>query len=56
MKKNPSILASVGVLIYVILSITDRFVVSIADHIYVPLVITGIILALAGIAMTRRTG
>lgn len=54
-KKNPSLITSAGVLIYVLLSVTDRFVVSIADHIYIPLAITGIVLALAGIIMTRRT-
>ncbi len=54
-KKNPSLTTSAGVLIYVVLSTIDRFVVSIADHIYIPIAITGIALTLAGIVMTRRT-
>ncbi len=55
MKNNPSLITSAGVLIYVLLSVIDRFVVSIADYIYIPIAITGIALTLAGIVMTRRT-
>ena len=54
-KNNPSLITSAGVLIYVLLSVIDRFVVSIADYIYIPIAITGIALTLAGIVMTRRT-
>lgn len=54
MKNNPSLITSAGVLIYVLLSVIDRFVVSIADYIYIPIAITGIALTLAGIVMTRR--
>lgn len=55
MKKNPNLIRSAGALIYVLLSTIDRFVVSIADYIYIPIAITGIALTLAGIVMTRRT-
>lgn len=54
-KKNPNLITSAGALIYVLLSTIDRFVVSIADYIYIPIAITGIALTLAGIVMTRRT-
>lgn len=54
-KKTPSLIISAGALIYVLLSTIDRFVVSIADYIYIPIAITGIALTLAGIVMTRRT-
>lgn len=55
MKKNSSVMTSAGVLIYVLLSLTDRFVVSIPDHVYIPVAVIGAIFVLAGIAVSRRT-
>lgn len=53
MKKN-NIFTAVGMLIYLVLSIIDRFVLEIADYIYIPIMIVGIILMVIGIIQNRR--
>ena len=52
--EDPSIMTSAGVLVYVVLSVTDRFFARISDLIYIPAATIGIMLMIAGIARARR--
>lgn len=49
-----SIWITIGMLIYLVMSIMDRFIVKIADFIYIPAMIVGIILMIIGIIKNRR--
>lgn len=51
-KKNWFI--EIGLLIYFVLSITDRFVVEISDYIYIPIAIVEVVLIVIGIVQNRR--
>lgn len=52
--KKGSIFTTVGMLIYLIVSIIDRFVLELADYIYIPIMIAGIILMIIGIIQNKR--
>ena len=49
-------LIALGVLIYVLLSCLDRFIVSVPNFIYIPVMIVGIALVLVGGIQKRRKG
>ena len=52
--KKGSIFTSFGMLIYLVLSIIDRFVVKVSNYIYIPIMIVGIILIIIGILQNRK--
>lgn len=52
--KKGNIFTSIGMLIYLVISIIDRFVLKIADYIYIPIMIVGIILIIIGIIQNRK--
>lgn len=46
--KERSWLVSIGIMIYVILSVVDRFIYEIPDYIYIPIAVIGIIIIIIG--------
>lgn len=52
--KNKNRLMGIGLLIYFVLSIIDRFVVKISDYIYIPIMIVGIVFILLGLLQNRN--
>lgn len=52
--KEKSFVGSIGIILYVILSIIDRFIYEIPNHIYIPLAILGIVIILAGIVVNKN--
>lgn len=54
MKGKVSILTMIGVLVYVVYSLVDRFIVEIPDIVAIPVIILGIILILTGILKTLK--
>lgn len=52
--KERSFLGSIGILLYVIVSIVDRFIYEIPDYIYIPLAILGIVIIIVGFILDRR--
>lgn len=54
MKRRLSIFTIIGILIYVIMTITDRFIVKLEDYIYIPIAIAGIAFIFIGIIIDRR--
>ena len=54
-KGRYNILTIIGVLIYVIYSSVDRFVVKIPDVVAIPMMIIGIILIIAGVVKSRNS-
>lgn len=52
--KKGNIFMSVGMLIYLVVSIIDRFVSKIADNIYISIMIAGIILIIIGIIQNKK--
>lgn len=45
---EPAILRMIGILMYIILSVVDRFIYQIPDFVYIPLAILGIVLIIIG--------
>lgn len=54
MKGKGSILTKVGLLIYVLYSLVDRFIVRIPDIIAIPIMILGIVMIVAGFIKTPK--
>ena len=52
--KNRSILPIVGILIYLVLSITNRFIYQIPDFIYIPIALIGLGLILVSIIIDYK--
>ena len=52
--KNGSIFTVVGMLIYLIVSIIDRFVTKIADYIYIPVMLVGFAFLIIGIIQNSK--
>lgn len=51
--KKENLFIAIGLLVYFVLSITDRFIVGISDYIYIPIMIVGIVFILIGLAQNR---
>ena len=54
MKRELSILTKIGIIIYVVYSLVDRFIVGIPDIIAIPIMIIGIALMTIGNLKTSR--
>ena len=52
--KERSFIGSIGILLYVVLSITDRFIFEIEDSVYIPLAILGIIIIIIGFIYDKK--
>ncbi len=52
--KERSLIISIGILLYVIMSVVDRFIVSIPDWIYIPIAILGIALIIIGFIKSKK--
>ena len=52
--KERSFIGSIGILLYVILSFTDRFIYKIPNTIYIPLAILGIVIIILGFVIDRK--
>lgn len=54
MKGKVSVPTTIGILVYVIYSLVDRFIVAIPDIVAIPVMILGIVLIVAGIVKTPK--
>jgi hypothetical protein len=54
--KERSFIGSIGILLYVVLSIIDRFFYKIPDYIYIPLAILGIVIIIVGFVIDKKKG
>ena len=52
--KNKSILPIIGIVIYIILSIIDKFIIKVSDYIYIIVGISCIIIIVIGIIKDRK--
>ncbi len=52
--KNNSSLLNIGILLYVFMLVTDRFIVSIPDIIYIPITLIGAILIIIDLVKRRK--
>ena len=52
--KERSSIGSIGILLYVVLSLIDRFLYQIPDYIYIPLAILGIVIVIAGFVIDKK--
>lgn len=54
MKGKVSVLTRIGILVYVVYSWVDRFIIEIPDIVAIPVMILGIVLILTGIVKTPK--
>ena len=52
--KDRSFLTSIGILIYLIVSIIDKFFYKIPDYIYIPIAVIGIVICIIGFIKDRN--
>ena len=52
--KNRSILTVIGILIYLVLTITNRFIYKIPDYIYIPISLMELIIIIIGIVRDNK--
>ena len=52
--KERSFIGSIGILLYVVLSLIDRFFYKIPDYIYIPLAILGIVIIIVGFVKDKN--
>ena len=52
--KDRSLLTSIGILIYLIVSIIDKFFYKIPDYIYIPIAVIGIVICIIGFIKDRN--
>ena len=52
--KARSFIGSIGILLYVVLSLVDRFFYQIPDYVYIPLAILGIVIITAGFVFDKK--
>ena len=52
--KERSFIGSIGILLYVVLSLIDRFFYKISDYIYIPLAILGIVIIIVGFVKDKN--
>jgi len=49
-----SFIGSLGILLYVVLSLIDRFFYKIPDYIYIPLMVLGIVIIIVGFFIDKK--
>ena len=52
--KEKSFISSIGILLYVVLSVVDRFFYKIPDYVYIPLAILGIVIIIVGFIIDKK--
>ena len=52
--KERSFIGSIGILLYVVLSLIDRFFYKIPDYIYIPLMVLGIVIIFVGFVNDKK--
>ena len=52
--KERSFIGSLGILLYVVLSLIDRFFYKIPDCIYIPLMVLGIVIVIVGFVIDKK--
>ncbi|MEE0878499.1 MAG: hypothetical protein UH788_04415 [Treponemataceae bacterium] len=52
--KERSFIGSLGILLYVVLSLIDRFFYKIPDYIYIPLMVLGIVIIIVGFVIDKN--
>ena len=52
--KKRSFIGSLGILLYVVLSIIDKFFYKIPDYVYIPLAILGIAIIIVGFIIGKK--
>ena len=52
--KERSFIGSLGILLYVVLSLIDRFLYKIPDYIYIPLMVLGIVIIIVGFVIDKK--
>lgn len=52
--KERSFIGSIGILLYVVLSLIDRFFYKIPDYIYIPLMVLGIVIIIVGFVIDKK--
>ena len=52
--KERSFIGSIGILLYVVLSLIDRFFYKIPDYIYIPLMVLGIVIIIVGFVIYKK--
>lgn len=52
--KEKSFLGSIGILLYVVLTVIDRFFLGIPDYVYIPLAILGIAIIIIGFIINKK--
>ena len=52
--KERSFIGSIGIILYVVLSLIDRFLYQIHDYIYIPLAILGFVIIIVGFVMGKK--
>lgn len=52
--KERSFIGSLGILLYVVLSLIDRFFYKIPDYIYIPLMVLGIVIIIVGFVIYKK--
>ena len=53
--RKGDLLRIIGILIYVVLTIIDRFCFNIVDYIYIPIALIGIIFIIVGIIINKKS-
>ena len=52
--KERSFIGSLGILLYVVLSLIDRFFYKIPDYVYIPLAVLGIVIIIVGFVVDKK--
>ena len=52
--KERSFIGSLGILLYVVLSLIDRFFYKIPNYIYIPLMVLGIVIIIVGFVIDKK--
>ena len=52
--KERSFIGSLGILLYVVLSLIDIFFYKIPDYIYIPLMVLGIVIIIVGFVIDKK--
>ena len=52
--KERSFIGSLGILLYVVLSLIDRFFYKIPDYVYIPLMVLGIVIIIVGFVIDKK--
>ena len=52
--KERSFISSIGILLYVVISVVDRFFYKLPDFVYIPLALLGILISIVGLVIDKN--